>query len=77
MDVTDGDSVQDSFDEILNEIEAVDVLNNNAGIMYDVIKETFSIDQSYEQSYNQFYKGRIAWNEQSRQESNYQYQFHC
>ena len=55
MDVTDGDSVQADFAEILNEVEAVDVLINKAGIMYAGMTEAFSIDQAHEQMNTNYY----------------------
>ena len=55
MDVNDGDSLQAGFAIILNEVEAVDVLINNVGIMYTGMTEAFSIDQEHEQMNTNYY----------------------
>lgn len=46
MDVTKEDSVKEAMDTILNKAENIDVLLNNAGIMYIGITEAYSVDQA-------------------------------
>lgn len=54
MDVTDDASVKSGFARILSE-GPVDVLINNAGVMYLGITEAFSIDQAKEQMETNYY----------------------
>ncbi len=49
MDVTNDDSVKNAIGNIIKEDGKVDVLINNAGIMYVGVTEAFSIDQSRQQ----------------------------
>lgn len=49
MDVADDASVTAGFDEIMSHIDTLDVLINNAGIMYIGITEAFSLEQAQEQ----------------------------
>lgn len=55
MDVKDDNSVKDAFCDIFKEIDEVDVLINNAGIMYTGITEGFSIAQAHEQMNTNYY----------------------
>ena len=55
MDVTEDESVRDAFSIILQEIEKVDVLINNAGIMYTGITEAFSVEQAHTQMNTNYY----------------------
>lgn len=54
MDVADDNSVAAAFERILKD-GAVDVLINNAGIMYLGITEAFSVDQAKEQMETNYY----------------------
>lgn len=58
MDVADDASVKTGFDRILKDIETVDVLINNAGIMYIGMTEAYSLDQAHAQM-NTNYFGAI------------------
>ena len=58
MNVSMDDSVKAGFSTIFNEIEKVDILINNAGIMYTGITEGFTVDQAHEQM-NTNYFGAI------------------
>ena len=58
MDVSEKDSVREAFSVIFKEIEKVDVLINNAGIMYTGITEGFSVEQAHQQM-NTNYFGAI------------------
>lgn len=49
MDVTNDDSVKTAIASILDKAGKIDVLLNNAGVMYLGITEAFSIDQAREQ----------------------------
>jgi len=55
MGVADGDSVKIGFNNILNHVEDIDVLINNAGIMYTGITEAFSVGQAHEQMNTNYY----------------------
>ena len=55
LDVTEDESVRDAFSIILREIEKVDVLINNAGIMYTGITEAFSVEQAHTQMNTNYY----------------------
>ncbi len=55
MDVTSDASVTAGFAQIMNDIESVDVLINNAGVMYLGITEAFSIAQAKEQMETNYY----------------------
>lgn len=58
MDVSENDSVKEAFSIIFKEVEKVDVLINNAGIMYTGITEGFSVEQAHQQM-NTNYFGAI------------------
>lgn len=49
LDVTSGQSVSDAVNKIIAKDEAIDVLVNNAGIMYVGITEAFSLEQAKDQ----------------------------
>jgi short-subunit dehydrogenase len=55
MDVADDGSVQIGFEDILNHVENVHILINNAGIMYTGITEGFSVSQAHEQMNTNYY----------------------
>jgi len=55
MDVTDDNSVKVGFSTIYEEVEKVDVLINNAGIMFTGITEAFSIEQAHKQMNTNYY----------------------
>jgi NAD(P)-dependent dehydrogenase (short-subunit alcohol dehydrogenase family) len=55
MDVTNDDSVKTAIASILNQAGKIDVLLNNAGVMYLGITEAFSIDQAREQMETNYY----------------------
>jgi NAD(P)-dependent dehydrogenase (short-subunit alcohol dehydrogenase family) len=46
MDVTDEASIQNAIDNIIAEVGNIDILINNAGIMYLGITEAFSVEQA-------------------------------
>jgi len=46
MDVTNDTSVKEAMDSILAEAETIDILINNAGIMYIGITEAYSVEQA-------------------------------
>lgn len=46
MDVTNDNSVTEAMDTILSEVENINILINNAGIMYIGITEAYSIEQA-------------------------------
>lgn len=55
MDVTNDDSVKTAIASILDKAGKIDVLLNNAGVMYLGITEAFSIDQAREQMETNYY----------------------
>ena len=55
MEVTNDASVQNAIANILAEVGNVDILINNAGIMYLGITEAFSVAQAHEQMETNFY----------------------
>lgn len=55
MDVTSDDSVKIAFASIFEKVGSVDILINNAGIMYLGITEAFSIAQAKEQMETNYY----------------------
>lgn len=55
MDVTNDASVKEAIDGIIAQAGAIDILINNAGIMYLGITEAFSIAQAHEQMETNYY----------------------
>ena len=55
MDVTNDDSVKTAIASVLDKAGKIDVLLNNAGVMYLGITEAFSIDQAREQMETNYY----------------------
>lgn len=55
MDVTDDASVKAAMARILAEVETVDILINNAGVMYLGITEAFSVAQVHQQMETNYY----------------------
>ncbi|MEH6396840.1 SDR family oxidoreductase [Pseudoalteromonas sp.] len=55
MDVTNDDSVKIAIASVLDKAGKIDVLLNNAGVMYLGITEAFSIDQAREQMETNYY----------------------
>lgn len=55
MDVTNDESVKNAIASVLNKAGKIDVLLNNAGVMYLGITEAFSIDQAREQMETNYY----------------------
>lgn len=55
MDVTNDESVKNAITSILDKAGKIDVLLNNAGVMYLGITEAFSIDQAREQMETNYY----------------------
>ncbi|QXO16770.1 SDR family oxidoreductase [Vibrio ostreae] len=55
MDVTSDESVKNAIAGVLNKAGKIDVLLNNAGVMYLGITEAFSIDQAREQMETNYY----------------------
>lgn len=55
MDVTDDNSVKEAINGILAKEEKVDILINNAGIMYIGVTETHSVAQAHEQMNTNYY----------------------
>lgn len=55
MDVTKGTSVQEAMASILSQAEKIDILINNAGIMYLGITEAFSVEQAHVQMETNYY----------------------
>ncbi len=55
MDVTKGTSVQEAMASILSQAEKIDILINNAGIMYLGITEAFSVEQAHFQMETNYY----------------------
>ncbi len=55
MDVTNDNSVKTAIASVLNKAGKIDVLLNNAGVMYLGITEAFSIDQAREQMETNYY----------------------
>ncbi len=55
MDVTDDVSVKEAIDGILAEAGNIDILINNAGIMYVGITEAYSVEQAHQQMNTNYY----------------------
>ena len=55
MDVCSDASVKKAMDSIINEVETVDILINNAGIMYMGITEAFTVEQAHQQMETNYY----------------------
>jgi len=55
MDVTNDASVQDAIAGIINQAGNVDILINNAGIMYVGVTEAYSIEQAHQQMNTNYY----------------------
>jgi NAD(P)-dependent dehydrogenase (short-subunit alcohol dehydrogenase family) len=55
MDVTNDESVKNAIASVLDKAGKIDILLNNAGVMYLGITEAFSIDQAREQMETNYY----------------------
>ncbi len=55
MDVTSNASVKQAIDNILVQVGSIDILINNAGIMYLGITEAFGVEQAHQQMETNYY----------------------